>query len=497
MKKSLLSTIVCTAVLFCSCQKDEEVGVSAPEFRAGTLIQEGTVLRGAIKGTMKAGGTYYFDEELTINRGDTVVMQSGVTLISKWRVPTASAPVSPQITVNGTFISLGTKDAPNIITCEADLRTDSNRWNGYWGGLQCGYQLTSAGANTTVPCGDVVLRWTTLEYVGGENPYGNVFEYANGDPRYAILFCGYEKPEGGVATLSNLIIEDCIIRHTLDDAVRICGGNISIMRNVWEFQGKSGGEGVNIKSGTKGDIAYNLFIGCSTNGPKVSGSGSRDIYDVNVFNNTMVNCGYRRDLAGRGGSMNIEANGRGKWYNNMIVNSRFGFRLVGLDGQDNQNSPDKAVGLYDKVNTFYGNNLYYGHFEEMKVSVRGERTFDEKYAESVGGTGRTDQDATGKSKIYAVEDQDPQFVNYHVGRFASYDLYYPGTATGAQSVDMNMVKGSDFRLKSTSPAIGKGNTDASMALRATTTTGDLAATVTLPGRDIGCYQADGTGNQRY
>ena len=496
MDKLLLSSVgvACAAVLFCSCSKDEEGGVSVPEFRAGQLITD-EVLRGNIKGTMLAGKTYYFDTELTINPGDTVVMQSGVTLISRWRQPTAEAQVSPQITVNGTFISLGTKENPNVITCEADLRKPENRWKGYWGGLQCGYQLLS-GTSTTIPCGDVVLKWTTLEYIGGQNPYDNVFEYKNGDPRYAILFCGYDKPEGSAAKLSNLIVEDCIIRNTIDDAVRVCGGNISFMRNVWEFQGSLGGEGINIKSGTKGDIAYNLFMGCATNGPKVSGSGGLDIYDVNVFNNTMVNCGYRRDLAGRGGSMNIEANGRGRWYNNLIVNCRFGFRLVGLEGQDAQNSPDKAVGLYDKVNTHYGNNLYYGYHDEMRTSTRGGVTFDERYAESVGGTGKTHQEEAGKTPIYNVIDVDPQFVSYDVAKFTSYTAYYPNEGS-AQSVDMNSVGSYNFRLKSTSPAIGKGNTSASIALRATTTTGELVAIVTPPGKDIGCYQADGTGNQRY
>ena len=498
MKKLVLLGIICSVVLFNSCQEEESVFVSAPEFSAGQTIDESQILRGSIKGTMLKGKTYYFDEELTINPGDTVVMQSGVTLVSKWRTPTANAPVSPQITVNGTFISLGTKDAPNLITCEADLRSDDNRWNGYWGGLQCGYQLPAAGGSTNIPCGDVVLKWTTLEYVGGENPYGNVFEYGNGDPRYAILFCGYAKDEAsGNVSLSNLIVEDCIIRHTVDDAVRICGGAISFYRNVWEASGKLGGEGINIKSGTKGDIAYNLFVGCATNGPKVSGSGKRDIYDVNVFNNTIVNCGYRRDLAGRGGSMNIEADGRGKWYNNLIVNSRFGFRLVGVATQEGQGAPDKAVGVYDTQNTHYGNNLYFGLFEDMKSKSKTDGgAYDERYAESVGGTGKTDQTESGKNSIYSVMDQDPQFVGYAVNRFDSYSKYYPNVA-GAQPIEMNMVKNSNFRLSGSSPAIGKGNTDASIALRATTTIGELAATFTAPGKDIGCYQADGTGNQLY
>ncbi|MFX5760806.1 hypothetical protein ABTE44_18935, partial [Acinetobacter baumannii] len=69
----------------------------------------------------------------------------------------------------------------------------------------------------------------------------------------------------------------------------------------------------------------------ATNGPKMSNINVLPGYpatNVNSYNNTIVNCGYRRAAAGRGGSINFEQGAGGLAYNNLIVNCKFGLRVV-------------------------------------------------------------------------------------------------------------------------------------------------------------------------
>jgi len=57
------------------------------------------------------------------------------------------------------------------------------------------------------------------------------------------------------------------------------------------------------------------------------------------------------------------------------------------------------------------------------------------------------------------------------------------------------VKGYDFHLQSSSPAIGKGNTSI-VPLNVVPIDPKFGATeLTLPGADIGAYQSNGKGNQ--
>ena len=50
--------------------------------------------------------------------------------------------------------------------------------------------------------------------------------------------------------------------------------------------------------------------------------------NVRMYNNTIVNSGYRRSAAVRGGSINFEEGAGGMAYNNLIVNCKFGLRVV-------------------------------------------------------------------------------------------------------------------------------------------------------------------------
>lgn len=427
-----------------ACKKDDsDVSISNPEPTVSNGITTDT-LKGTLKGTLLKNKTYYMVADVTVNSGDSLVVQEGVTVIVSGDGSTTAS--SPQLTINGVFISVGSKNKPVIFTVPASQQGTANVYKGYWGGIQC-------GSNS----GDVIIKWTRIEYTGGPaGPNNDPAIYAEGDPRYAIEFDNDN---------ANFIFEDSWIYGTKDDGIRVTGGKINMMRNTFEFCGETGGECVNIKGGTVGNIAYNLCIGGATNGIKLSNSGGAVTQcNVYVYNNTIVNNGFRRVKAGRGASLNIEAGAKGKFFNNMVINCRYGFRVV----------PDA-----DTLNLEYGNTFYYGNAQSI---------VDEFNA--TAGVSKT-KSSDVRSNI--IKTNNPKFVNYDVDKFDFSTITAPVSPTALPDY-LNMVGTSDFRLASGSPAIGKGKTDFS-ALAAVTVTGTNAAQVDKPGADIGCYQTDKSGNQ--
>jgi hypothetical protein len=73
-----------------------------------------------------------------------------------------------------------------------------------------------------------------------------------------------------------------------------------------------------------------------------------------MYNNTMVDCGYRRAAAGRGGSLNFEEGSKGVAYNNLMVNCKFGLRIVG-----SANYSGNTLVIADTTNIKYGYNYNY------------------------------------------------------------------------------------------------------------------------------------------
>ncbi|MFN0049596.1 MAG: hypothetical protein ACKVOU_10785 [Cytophagales bacterium] len=433
-----------------SCSTNEEVQISQAEFKIGEEIST-TTLAGSVKGTMASGKTYYFSSDLTVNEGDTLFMQPGSTLIAIGDGATPAT--SPMIIVNGAFFSLGTKEKPNLISVEEKNRGYQNAFKGYWGGI-------AYGPNSA----DAVIKWTRLEYAGGPaGPNTNPALYDDGDPRYTITYSNIN---------GNFVLEDSWIRFSKDDGMRVeGGGKVNIMRNTFEYNGESGGEAINIKSGTVGNIAYNLMVGACTNGLKHSNSGGTTIQtNIKYYNNTMINGGARKIQAGRGGSINVEQNAKGEYYNNLIVNCRFGLRIV--------RDADVANVKYDN-NFYYGNaNLIVGQFN----------------ATSGVGT-KAPNDVQG-----AAKENDPKFKNFNVEATPDFNVSpfnsFP-TAVSSQYEAMNMVGTSDFRLQSDSPCIGKGKTDFAPFDNVNISIQALKPTVTPPGKDAGAFQTDGSGNQHF
>src|ERR1700743_3793083 len=143
MKKHLNILIAAATVIFATaCHKAENARISQPVVQAGNIITSDT-LSGNIKGTLLAGKTYYFASNITVNGGDTLLMQAGSKLIALGDGKTADT--GPEIFVHGTFISLGTQDNQNYITVsnasqlhqDATQQNYTNVFQGWWGGIFC------------------------------------------------------------------------------------------------------------------------------------------------------------------------------------------------------------------------------------------------------------------------------------------------------------------------------------------------------------------------
>lgn len=468
--------------IFTACTTDQTV-VSTPPVVIGVAVSDASPLSGSVKGTMLSGKTYTIGGDITVNVGDTLLLQPGVT-VKVGRGKT--------ILVKGVFISLGTKALPNYIGPDKTFtKTDAigysaakdSAYIGYWTGINC-----------ETSCTLLDLKWTHIEYTGAAFgatffPTGN----AAGDGSFGIKF---QNANG------DFIMEDSWMYGCIDDAARIAGGRIHIMRNTFEKCGFTGGDGLNAKSGTVGDMAYNLFVGGATNSSKASNKGvAGPQTNVNMYNNTYICGGYRqKDPTGRGGSINYEEGARGKAFNNLMVNCRTGVRI--------QSNP-----AADVANMSYGYNYTYGD------SLRVMNNVYPVGASKTSGTTSVTVPQLTDIPAYTALLSNPNYQQAYLyllsgGNCINLVAPYDGSAyvkvgnplfTGftlplvGKLGDVSAVGSFNFRLQSSSPAIGKGTADASKIapLNAVqVTNANFKPTeVTLPGVDMGCYQSNGTGNQ--
>jgi len=452
-------------LLLSACHQKEIVNISARLVEAPNAITSDT-LKGTIKGTLLSGRTYYVKSDITVNDGDTLMLQEGVHLIVLGDGITSAT--SPEIFVHGTFISLGTKEKPNYITvknaddlhAQAAAQDYSKVFFGWWGGITCTPSAPTP-ANASPTGGDCIIKWTHIEFGGapaGDNDDTAI--YPSGTARFNMYFGNKTK---------NLIIEDSWFFGAKDDNIQVGGGHISLMRNTFELCGAVGGEFFNIKTGTLGDIAYNFCIGSATNSFKISDSGTSGIQcTATVYNNTIVDGGYRQTKSGRGGSIDIEKGARARVFNNLIVNCRFGLRVT-TDA--------------DFANVTYGNNYFYGYSQAIT---------DQFYSSDSAPSVKAAKAATDIIST-TPKQNPPMFYSFDVDQ---YDFTAnPGPVVASlQPSKVVTVDASNFKLLGASQAIGKGRTD--FAPQASVTvTGTYGTTISLPGKDIGAYQNDGTGNQ--
>lgn len=356
-------------------------------------------LSGFLKGTLLTGQTYTITADITVKKGDTLASQPGAIVIVK---------NNSQINVQGVLQLLGTKDQPVF------FNSDTNK-PGTWGGFQC----DTAQA--------ITIKWTHVDNTGGPD--------ASGSARGTLK----------VKKAINVDIEDSWFTNGQDDLMAISNGaTINLLRNTISSSGSTDGEGINLKYGVKGTVAYNVIFSQAGSGIKLE--TSKDIpfpqTVVEIYNNTLVSNGWRRGSAEPGRAVSVGLNAIGTIYNNVIVNCYHGIELF-ADA--------------DLVKTTYGNNLFYATVDEyadLVDSTQKIRIRDNFYPAS--GQGKpVATDLISKK----VGDLDPLFVKFD-GTIAAPNGF-PNT--------------NNFRLQNGSPAYGAGNNKYNL--------------------DLGAYTTDGKGNQ--
>ncbi|HSY76204.1 MAG TPA: hypothetical protein VK890_05070, partial [Bacteroidia bacterium] len=229
--------------------------------------------------------------------------------------------------------------------------------------------------------------------------------------------------------------------------------------------------------------------------------------NINMYNNTYINCGYRQaSPSSRGSDIDYEQGGRGLCYNNLIINCRNGIRIG--DGQN-------SIPMPDTTNTIYSNNYIYAdsvlEVNQFYPITAGTWTRANAYVIPTAAqlnlpAGFYDPRSTvngGDDLAYndpsLAGANNPMFVNFPLPEpVAGYSLSAINSiATGVATTGNNY----DFHLKAGSPAIGAGYTAFSAfqnipnPVTSDVTSSNIAPAISQPGADIGCYQSNGSGNQ--
>ena len=409
----LLITAIVIAMSIFSCAKKENTKETTPVIPPSHPIAAGNI-SGFLKGTLLTGITYTVTGDVTVKKGDTLASQPGAIIIVK---------NNSQFTINGVLQILGTQASP--VSFNSDKNTP-----GTWGGFQC----DTAQA--------VTIKWAHIDNTGGLDPTAS--------PRKTI----------SVAAPINVDIEDSWITGGEDDIVAMKSGpKITIIRNTFASNGSTDGECINLKTGVTGVVAFNVIFSQAGTAIKLETSDTSPIpqTSVDIYNNTAVDCGWRRGAGEPGRGVSIDLNAKANVYNNIFVNNYEGFEMYAAA---------------DVAHVNYGNNLYYASVDAFAdntvtppVPVNIRANFFP--TDGVGKAQATDLVSTSLTSF------NPLFNTFNASEVA--------TATGA--VDPN-----NYHLQSGSPAIGKGNT--SFSLYNQSLTGGTA-----PDIDLGAYPTDGKGNK--
>jgi hypothetical protein len=390
MKRSVLFGMAALMLLCYSCKKTSN-DVTKTVTPPSNPINKDT-LCGYIKGTMLSGKTYYVNCDISVKNTDTLYVQEGVTVV----VLNNSA-----FYISGTIISEGTQSSPITFTSPTHKGGD-------WGGFQCDTAKY------------VSFKWTHINYTGGPD--------SAGDARKTIA----------LVTNSTFIFHDNWIIEGQDDILRLQGAVVSVLRNTFQHNGSTDGEAINLKDGTTGDIAYNYIFSQAGTGVKVETNSTILLPQtrVNVYNNTVVNSGFRRGAGEPGRGVNVDVSAAANVFNNIFVNVYRGLEITQLA---------------DTNNTHYGNNLFYAVDDSVKAGFYPAGSW-------------------GKQQTADKINMNPMFKSLDANILSSTD-------------------NNDAHLQSGSPAIGAGITTLPNTSYIPLMGGDPA-----PSSDLGCYPSSGNGN---
>ncbi|MDR1171588.1 MAG: Ig-like domain-containing protein [Bacteroidales bacterium] len=284
---------------------------------------------GEVYGTWEKYSVVNVDGQISVPAGKSLTIEEGVEVI----VSTAGQDANNtkiEFIVNGSLYCYGTEEAPVTFTVPVAERTDGNAFARLWGGI--------IGSAT---CGEMALEYVVVEYTGAVT--------TKTSPSVAATLFKPAGGEGMVAFNTNnpagkYVVVNSTFRNTGEDAIYVQGGSCIFAGNLFYAVGEAGGEAINVKAGCKVDAAFNMMYSPNTNGFKLSNSGAdggaRFQAQINAYNNTVVNSGWRRDPnKPKGGSIWAEAGCLVYVYNNLIVNCMFAAKAP-MFGQDATDGPD-------------------------------------------------------------------------------------------------------------------------------------------------------------
>lgn len=373
-------------------------------------------------------------DHFTVPEGKTLVIKEGVQVIATGKVGMNELPI--EFTVKGNLYCEGTAEKPVLFSIPENERTESNIFEGKWGGIVA-----------TSTCQEMLIDHTIIEYVGGDvlegAPAALAGIYKAGDDAYPQITTNNTK--------GNYVITNSILRYGVSDAIYMMGGNAIIANNVFCANGKTGEEAVNVKSGCVVDVAGNLMFAPNTNALKLSSksqSEERAQAKIQAYNNTIVNAGWRRD-EDKGGSIYVEENANVKVFNNLLVNCKFKATTPFWD----QDSSDR----YDRNNSVIDYNYYasgsqkideadYVYEAGIEYSWEGYNysyTLEDEDDGEVIYINMYDTEEVDKNSIVATEDdsKDPKFTDFDINavRLLDYQLF---NNDGTQKYDFHVQAGS-------------------------------------------------------
>jgi hypothetical protein len=459
LRKIINALLIINCFVSCQKWKAEKTDIYQYSIPAGQSVSDAAPLCGSVKGTMLSGKTYTLGCDISINKGDTLTIQPGVTIYS-----TNSA----GIVVHGVLLSLGSQAMPVNMTVKGVTKNNTpglslsqdSAHTGLWRGII---------GDTSCPL--MAIKWTHIDFAGAQ--YGNVVGPSvnqSASTSFNILFQN---------TKGYFILEDSWIYGGTDDCIRVSNGKIHVFRNTFEKCGGAGGDCVNVKGGTVGTMAYNFFIGTAYNGQKASNKGQgvgAPQTKIVMYNSTFVNGGTQVVPGQRGSTVDFEQGAAGTFYNNVAINCRVGYRVV--------NNP-----VADTLNLTYGYNYQWADsldvanqfFTSGPVCTKPQATdlpFPGSYLPSNYAYGQS------YNGTPAIQQLNPLFVNYplpNTSKFAPWAI----TSIGNYN----------FHLQPSSPLIGKGYINVQPLVVVPIDPVYGATEVTAPGADLGCYQFNGKGNQ--
>lgn len=268
---------------------------------------------GSVEGTWKKYSIINVTGHINVPQGKTLTVEEGVEVVVGTNGQDENT-TKIEIIVNGNLYCYGTEEAPVTFTVPAAERTAANAFARLWGGII-----------GSVTCSEIVLEHALVEYTGAvttatsPSVTAGLFKAGGGEGMVAF---NTNNPAG------RYVIVNSTFRYTGEDAIYVQGGSCIFAHNLFYACGTAGGEAINVKAGCKVDATRNLMYSPNTNAFKLSNSGAggeRYQAQINAYNNTIVNAGWRRDPnEPKGGSVWAEKGCLVNVYNNLIVNCMFG-----------------------------------------------------------------------------------------------------------------------------------------------------------------------------